>query len=71
MKFERNVGPADRIIRVLSGVAIAAALVAGAVAAPLAYVPATVSAILILTGIVGFCPIYALLKISTRRAERA
>jgi len=61
MSALRNLGLADRIIRTALGVAIIAVAVAyhswwGLVAA----VP-------LLTAAVGFCPLYSLLGISTRR----
>ncbi len=69
MRLHRNVGTADRVIRIILGVALSAGLVAGIVSSPLAYVVGLVAAILLVTGVTGFCPLYALLRISTRPAE--
>lgn len=66
-----NVGKADRIVRILLGLAL--------IAAPLLNVPAVWSegawayaamiagAILVVTGLVRMCPLYRLLGIDTRR----
>ena len=69
MKLTFNKSPADRIIRIVLGIAIGAAAIAGAVTAPIVYVAWLVAAILLVTGIVGFCPLYALLRVSTRKAS--
>ena len=68
MTLMTNESLIDRIVRVGLGVGLAVLLVAGVVAAPLLYVAWVVAAIALVTGIVGFCPLYALLRISTKRA---
>ncbi len=50
------------------GIGLAALALAGAVTAPLLYVVWVVAAIALVTGIVGFCPLYALLRVGTKRA---
>ncbi len=70
MKFTTNEATIDRIIRIALGIGLAAFAVAGTVTTPLLYVVWIVSAIALVTGIVGFCPLYALFGISTRRAAR-
>ena len=70
MKFEINESPVDRIIRIVAGIALAAVAIGGAVTAPLLYVVWLVAAILLVTGIVGFCPLYALLRVSTKSKAR-
>lgn len=69
-----NVGTADRIVRLILGVALAAlALFSGLApfAEPLWFWGALiVSAILIVTAIVRFCPLYAPFGISTRKVSR-
>ncbi len=68
MKLSTNESPIDRIIRVALGIGLAGLALAGAVTAPLLYVVWVVAAIALVTGIVGFCPLYALFRISTKRA---
>jgi hypothetical protein len=70
MKIEINEAPADRIIRIVAGIALAAVAIGGAVTAPLLYVVWLVAAILLVTGIVGYCPLYALLRVSTKSKAR-
>jgi hypothetical protein len=71
MKLSRNVGTPDQVVRVVVGILIAAALVAGAVTGPLAYLAVLIAAIMLVTGVVGFCPLYAILGLRTRPATRA
>ena len=66
MKFEINEAPVDRIIRIVAGIALAAVAIGGVVTTPLLYGVWVVAAILVVTGIVGFCPLYALLRVSTK-----
>lgn len=68
--MQANESAADRVIRavvglVLLGVGLFAAKGTGAVIADI------VGAILLLTGLIGFCPLYRLLGISTAGAKRA
>lgn len=70
MKFGANEGTIDRVIRIVLGVGLGALALAGAVSAPWLYVVWVVAAIALVTGIVGFCPLYALFRISTKPAAR-
>jgi hypothetical protein len=70
MKLTTNESPIDRIIRIVLGIGLAGFALAGGVAAPAVYVVWLVTAVLVVTGIVGFCPLYAVLRIGTRRAAR-
>ena len=66
MKLEINEAPIDRAIRIVLGIALAAVALGGAVSVPLIYGVWIVAAIALVTGIVGFCPLYALLRVSTK-----
>jgi hypothetical protein len=68
MKFTTNEAPIDRVIRIVLGIALAGLALAGAVTAPLLYLVWVVAAIALVTGIVGFCPLYALFRTGTKRA---
>ena len=70
MKFQINEHPIDRAARIVLGAALVAAGVAGLIAAPLIYVTTVVAGVALVTGIVGFCPLYAILRFSTARAQR-
>ena len=52
------------------GIGLAALALAGGVTAPLLYIVWPVAAMRLVTGIVGFCPLYALLRVGTKRAAR-
>jgi len=67
MKFTTNEAPFDRAIRIVLGIGLAALALAGTVSAPLVYGVWIVAAIALVTGIVGFCPLYAIFRISTKR----
>jgi hypothetical protein len=65
MKLSQNVGSIDRVARIAIAVALVAVALAAGLAAPLLYVAWAVAAILLVTGTVGFCPLYALVRVST------
>jgi hypothetical protein len=58
----------DRIVRAVLGIALLYLGLTGAVAGTLGVVFDILGAILLITGVVGFCPLYALLKFSTKKA---
>ncbi len=66
MNLPSNESTADRVIRVVIGIVLAALAITGTVAAPAAYIVWIVAAIALVTGAVGFCPLYAVLRISTK-----
>ena len=70
MSLPRNEHAADRIVRIVLGIALAGLLIAGTVAAPLSYLVGVVAALALVTGLVGFCPLYALLHVGTRSVAR-
>jgi hypothetical protein len=70
MKLTTNESPIDRIVRIVLGLGLAGLALSGAVTVPLLYVVWLVAAVLVVTGIVGFCALYALLGVSTRRVAR-
>lgn len=70
MKLQINEGPVDRGIRIVAGIALLAAAAAGLIAAPIVYVTSVIGAVLLVTGVAGFCPLYAILRLSTVSARR-
>ena len=68
--MNRNVGSRDRILRALGGVALLALSVAGALNPTLTAVLGIVAVVLLATAIVGFCPAYSLLRMSTAVKRR-
>ncbi len=66
-----NVGSLDRVVRVIVGLAlIAAPLIAGW---PMPWLVASivVGAVLMVTSAISFCPIYALLGLSSKQRQRS
>lgn len=61
----RNEGTIDRALRVIVGVVLLAAWVFGWLGGATAIVLGVVGAVLVVTGAVGFCPIYRLFGIAT------
>lgn len=55
----------DRIIRVVIGIVLLALYFTGTVSGALGIVLLVVGAIALLTGVIGMCPLYMLLKIKT------
>lgn len=68
-----NVGIPDRIIRIAAGVALALVVLFSGLplfaSAVWFWIGLAVSAILIVTAVAGFCPLYTVLGVSTCRAR--
>jgi hypothetical protein len=64
-----NMGGADRVIRIVIGVIVAALPVSGLVTGAWMWIAYLVAAILLLTSIVGFCPLYRVFGWTTRAKE--
>jgi hypothetical protein len=62
-----NESGADRVIRVVIGAALSALTWGGLVTGTIGLIFKIVGLLLLLTGLVGWCPIYALAKIHTKR----
>lgn len=62
-----NEAPWDRIVRFVLGLAALATASAALEPGALAVLLATVGSILIVTALVGWCPLYGLLRVRTRR----
>ena len=57
----------DRVLRVVVGIALILLYLFGVVGGTLGIVLIIVGAIALITGLVGFCPLYSLLKIQTSK----
>lgn len=69
--MSRNESNTDRIIRVILAAVLAYLYFGGIVTGTFGIILLVVGAVLLLTAIVGFCPLYALFKLSTYRATSA
>ncbi len=63
-----NLASWDRILRVVAGAALLVLALVGVLGGTLGIVLGVVGAVFLLTGSVGFCPLYAALGLKTRRA---
>ncbi len=63
----RNMGVADRLIRTVIALGIAVAYFSGAINGTLAIVLGVIALVFLLTSLIGFCPAYAMLGLSTCR----
>lgn len=66
MKYINEAGW-DRIVRVLAGILLLALGFGGVVAGTLGLVFKVIGSLLLVTGLVGYCPVYALLKVRTKK----
>jgi hypothetical protein len=62
---EKNVGMIDRVIRIILGIILLYSFVVNMVAAPWSYLVALIGLILLVTGVVGTCPLYSMLGMNT------
>lgn len=67
----RNVGPADRLVRVTIGAVIAFLIVMGLLDGWFAVLMGAFAALMMLTGITGHCPAYRAMDIDSRNHEDA
>ena len=65
--MKTNESGLDRIIRVIAGVALLALYFTNVVVGGLGIAAVIIGAVLLITGAVGFCPLYGLLKIQTNK----
>ncbi len=61
----------DRSLRVVGGVALAALGFGGVIGGVAGVIVGVLGIVLVATGAIGFCPLYALFGISTRRVPKA
>ena len=62
-------GTADRVIRLLVAIGIAALYLMGSISGVVAIVLGVVAVVFLATGVTGYCPGYVPLGISTRKAS--
>jgi hypothetical protein len=66
--MKANESGLDRVIRIVLGIVLFVLYFTGVVSGTLGIISIVVGAILLLTGVIGFCPLYALLKIRTNKS---
>jgi len=65
----KNLGTLDQAVRVIVALAVGALILAGTLTGLAAIILGAVAIVLVLTSIFTFCPLYALLGLSTRKIE--
>lgn len=68
VEMKANESGIDRIIRVVLGIVLLALSFGGVMSGGWGIVGLVLGAVALLTGVVGFCPLYALLKFRTNKA---
>jgi hypothetical protein len=71
MTFAKNMGTADRAIRSLAAIAIAALYFTGVISGPLAVILGVIAIAFLVTSFIGSCPGYLPLGLSTRKRPPA
>jgi hypothetical protein len=66
-----NMGLVDRIIRIVLAAVVAVLYFSHQLTGTAAIVLGIIAAIFLVTGIVGFCPLYAPFRLSTRKRKAA
>lgn len=64
--MKKNMSNADRIVRVILAAIIAILFLNGSITGALGMVLVMVAAILLLTGFISFCPLYAIFGLKTK-----
>lgn len=67
--MKKNMGTVDRVIRILVAVIIAVLYFANVISGAIAIILLIVAGIFIVTSFLGFCPLYILFGLSTRKKE--
>jgi len=63
--MKKNMGGADRIIRIVIAIVVAVLFWQGVIVGTLAYVLLALSAVFVLTSFISFCPLYTLVGLNT------
>lgn len=69
--MKKNMGNTDRIIRILAVVVIAALYFTNVIGGTLAVILGIVGVIFLLTSVVSFCPLYAIVGVKTCKVKEA
>ena len=67
--MKKNVGSADSIIRIVLGIVLFLLFIFKTVPVVWGYIFLALAALLIITAILGVCPLYSLLRISSFKAK--
>lgn len=68
--MKSNVSTADRMVRIIVAVIVAALYFANLISGTTAIILIAIGAVLLLTSMINFCPLYYVLGLSTRKKEK-
>ena len=68
--MKKNMGNADRIIRLMAAITIAILYFSNIISGVLGIVLLVISIVFVLTSLVSFCPLYAILGINTCKTKK-
>jgi len=63
--MKKNMGTIDRVIRIVLAIVVAILYMNGSITGTAAIILGILAVVFILTGLIGFCPLYVPFKIST------
>jgi Protein of unknown function (DUF2892) len=69
--MKKNVGNADKLIRLILAVVFGALYFSGTVTGTFGYVLLALGAVFVITSLVGFCPLYAIVGLNTCPIKKA
>lgn len=67
--MEKNIGKTDKTIRIIAALILAVLAVSGTISGVFGVILIILAAVLLITAFVGSCPLYTLLKISTKETN--
>ncbi len=68
--MKKNMGGADRIIRIILALLVGVLYWQGIIDGTLAYVLIALAAVFVLTSFIGFCPLYRLVGLNTCQVKK-
>lgn len=68
--MDRNVGPEDRVVRIVIGIVLGLLVYLGTLAGIPAIVAMVIAAVMLLTGIFARCPFYKMIDVDTSIQEQ-
>jgi predicted membrane channel-forming protein YqfA (hemolysin III family) len=68
--MKKNMGAIDRVIRIILAIVVLVLYVTGNISGTAAIILGIIAVIFFLTSLVGFCPLYVLFNISTKKSKK-
>jgi len=67
--MKKNMGTIDKVIRILVAVVVVVLFFTSIISGTLAYILLALSAVFVVTSLLGFCPLYLPVGLSTKKKE--